>query len=235
MNEPNQSSLQSISIPVAIMVAGALIAGGIYFSGRGNQAAVVNNANTATVFNANNIKPISTADHVLGNPKADIVIIEYSDIECPFCKQFHATLHQLMNEYGTQGKLAWVYRHFPVHTNSIKEGEAVECAAEIGGNDAFWKYTDKIFEITTSNNGLDLAELPVIAEEIGLDVVRFNACLSSEKYKSKIEKDRADVTAAGAQGTPYSVIFTKGDRIPLNQGALPYNDMKTIIDTILKN
>jgi len=231
MNE----SKQSLSIPVAIIIAGALIAGGIYWSGRGNQAIVTDNANTATVANTENIKPIGAEDHVLGNPKADIVIVEYSDIECPFCKQFHATLHQLMNEYGADGKLAWVYRHFPVHTNSIKEGEAVECAAEIGGNDAFWKYTDEIFETTTSNNGLDLAKLPVIAEEVGLDVERFNTCLASGKYATKIEKDRADVISAGARGTPYSVIFAKGDRIPLNQGALPYNDMKTIIDTILKN
>lgn len=230
MNEQKQS----ISVPIAIIIAGALIAGGIYWSGRNNQPAVAVKDTTPKV-NTDSIKPIGPTDHVLGDPKAGIVIVEYSDIECPFCKQFHNTLHQLMNDYGSGGKMALVFRHFPVHTNSIKEAEATECAAEIGGNDTFWKYLDKIFETTTSNNGLDLAKLPVIADEVGLDVTEFNTCLSSGKYKTKIEKDRADVVAAGAQGTPYSVIFTKGDRIPITQGALPYSDMKTIIDTIIKS
>jgi protein-disulfide isomerase len=235
MNEHNQSQSQTLSIPIAIIIAGALVAGGIYFSGKGKNVPAPADTNNAPTANANNIKPIGATDHVLGNPKAQIILVEYSDIECPFCKQFHNTLHQLMNEYGKDGKLAWAFRHFPVHTNSIKEGEAVECAAEIGGNDAFWKYTDKIFARTTSNNGLDLALLPVIAEEIGLDAGKFSACLSSGKYASRIEQDRNDIIAAGAQGTPYSIIFAKGERIPITQGALPYADMKAIIDTILKN
>ncbi len=224
---------QSLSVPVAIIIAGALIAFGIYSTGRNSAPAAIDQ--NIPVVAASNIKPISAADHVLGNPKAEIVIVEYSDIECPYCKQFHTTLHMLMNDYGANGKLAWVFRHFPVHTNSIKEGEAIECAAELGGNDAFWKYTDKIFDMTTSNNGLDLAKLPEIATSVGLDATKFNACLSSGKYKAKIEQDRADVTAAGAQGTPYSVIFAGGEKIPLTQGALPYADMKKIIDTVLAN
>jgi len=231
MNEQKQS----ISIPVAIIIAGVLIAGGIYFSNRGNVPVNPNTNQQESRANLDSIKPISVSDHVLGNPKADIVIVEYSDIECPFCKQFHNTLNQLINEYGPSGKLAWAFRHFPVHTNSIKEGEAIECAAEIGGNDAFWKYTDIIFDRTKSNNGLDLAELPVIAREVGLDTAQFEACLSSGKYIQKIEKDRADVIAAGAGGTPFSVIFTKGEKIPITQGALPYSDMKNLIEIILKN
>lgn len=226
MNEQKQS----LSIPVAIIIAGALVAGGIYFSGsRG--AAPANNVPAAQEVA---IKPIQPTDHVLGDPQADIVIVEYSDIECPFCKQFHNTIHQLMDEYGTKGQLAWVFRHFPVHNNSVKEAEAAECAAELGGNDAFWKYTDKIFQLTPSNDGLDLAQLPVIASQVGLDRAKFQACLDSGKYAEKIVQDRNDVVAAGAQGTPYSVIFAKGQRIPLTQGALPYADMKVIIDAIIK-
>lgn len=231
MNPENTSSKQSLSIPVAIIVAGALIAGGIYFSGRGKAAPAAGVRAPQEVP----IKPISAADHVLGDRKAKIVIVEYSDIECPFCKQFHNTLHRLMDEYGPKGQLAWAFRHFPVHRNSVKEGEAAECAAEVGGNDAFWRYTDRIFELTPSNDGLDLAQLPVIAKDVGLDVAKFTACLDSGKYKAKVEQDRLDVIAAGAQGTPYSVIFTNGEKVPLEQGALPYADMKTIIETILKN
>ncbi len=224
---------QSLSIPVAIIIAGALIAGGIYMSNRSATAPAARNQQpTAQVVG---IEPITAADHVLGDRNAPIVIVEYSDIECPFCKNFHNTLHMLMDDYGAKGQLAWAFRHFPVHENSIKEGEAIECAAEVGGNDAFWSYTDKIFAATKSNNGIDLAQLPVIAKEVGLDVTKFNTCLNSGKYKAKIEQQQQDVIKAGAGGTPYSVIFAKGEKIPLTQGALPYNDMKTIIETILKN
>jgi protein-disulfide isomerase len=230
MNENNQRTGQSLSIPIAIIVAGALIAGGIYFSGK--KGTQTNNIPAAPVAVA--IKGIQSTDHVLGDPKATIAIVEYSDLECPFCKQFHNTLHQLMNEYGAKGQLSWAFRHFPVHTNSVKEGEAAECAAELGGNDAFWKYADRVFSQTQSNNGLDLAQLPVIAGQIGLDVTKFTQCLDSDKYAAKIEQQRQDVIAAGAQGTPYSVIFAGGQTIPITQGALPYADMKTIIDAVLK-
>jgi protein-disulfide isomerase len=236
MNEYNQTPAQSqssLSIPVAIIIAGALVAGGIYFSGRNSAPSqAANNNNAPKTASIEGLRP---SDHVLGDPKAPIVIIEYSDIECPFCKQFHTTLHQLMSEYGTKGQLSWAFRHFPVHSNSVKEGEAIECAAEVGGNDGFWKYTDAIFSKTTSNNGIELSQLPVIAGQVGLNVSKFTACLDSGKYAARIEKDRQDVIAAGAGGTPYSVIFANGTQIPLTQGALPYADMKSIIEAVLKN
>lgn len=220
---------QSLSIPVAIIIAGLLIATGVYMSGRSKTAPVVATAPAKSV----EIKAITSADHVLGDRKAPISLVVYSDIECPYCKRFHETLKTLVKDYS--GKLSVAFRHFPVHRNSVKEGEAVECAAEVGGNDAFWKYLDAIFVKTPSNDGLSLTELPVIAGEIGLDVAKFNTCLNSGKYAERVEKDKQDVVAAGAQGTPYSVIFTNGESIPLTQGALPYSDMKTILDTIIKN
>lgn len=232
MNEQRQTAL---SIPVAIIVAGALIAFGIYWSGRGNAPVASNEASVGSSVQVTGIEPIQPDDHVLGDRKAPIVLVEYSDIECPYCKQYHNTLKQLISEYGPDGKLAWVFRHFPVHTNSVKEGEATECAAELGGNEAFWNYTDKIFALTQSNDGLDLAMLPAIAKEIGLNESAFKSCIDSGKYEAKIVGQRQDVINAGAQGTPYTVIFTKGERIPLTQGALPYADMKTIIDEILKS
>lgn len=229
MNEQKQS----LSIPVAIIIAGALIAFGIYWTGRGNQPAAA--VQTAPSQSLTSIAPVSATDHILGNPNAKVVIVEYSDTECPYCKQYHSTLHQLMTTYGANGDLAWVFRYFPVHSKSVAEGVAQECAAELGGNDAFWKFTDKVFETTNSNDSLDPAMLPVIAGQVGLNVTAFKSCLTSGKYEAKITKDRSDVTAAGAGGTPYSVIFAGGEKIPLTQGALPYADMKNIIDTVLKN
>lgn len=218
---------------MAIVIAGALIAFGIFWSGRG---AAPKPAAKVSAAAAEAIKPLQPADHLFGNKAAKVMIIEYSDTECPFCKQFHNTLHQLVTDYN--GQVAWVFRHFPVHTKSVAEGSALECAAELGGDDAFWKYTDKVFAATNSNDSLDLALLPKFAADLGLDSAKFKACLDSGKYEAKIAQDRQNVVDAGAQGTPYSMIFIggpTGERVPISQGALPYASMKEIVDSILKN
>lgn len=104
------------------------------------------------------VSPISSADHIFGNPSAEVLLIEYSDPECPFCKRFQETLKTVMTQYGDNGNVAWVYRHFPldsIHPKSRKEAEAFECAGELGGSTKFWEYADKLFEITPSNNQLD--------------------------------------------------------------------------------
>jgi len=172
-----QPQKQSISIPIAIVIAGALIGFSIYMSGKSASKPAVADPNVPQAGNVQ-MAPVSANDHILGNPDAKIVIVEYSDTECPFCKRFHTTLKQIMKEYGAKGDVAWVYRSFPIpslHPKAQKEAEALECAAELGGNTAFWKYTDRIYEITPANNGLDAAELPKIAEYAGLDVAAFHS------------------------------------------------------------
>lgn len=104
------------------------------------------------------LDPVTEKDHIAGNPGAELLIVEYSDPECPFCKRFHATMLQVMSEYGKDGKVAWVYRHFPldsIHSKARREAEAVECAGELGGNDKLWEYLNKLEEITPANNQLD--------------------------------------------------------------------------------
>ena len=93
------------------------------------------------------IRGVQDDDHIIGDKNAKVVIVEYSDTECPFCKVFHETLHQVVSEYDGKD-VAWVFRHWPIpqlHPKAPKEAEALECAAELGGNDMFWKYTHKLF------------------------------------------------------------------------------------------
>lgn len=92
------------------------------------------------------LPPVDAEDRVLGSANAPVTIIEYSDLECPFCIRFHATQETLMKEYA--GKIKWVHRHFPLdfHANAKPYAYAAECAGEIGGNDAFWKMIDYIFK-----------------------------------------------------------------------------------------
>ncbi len=242
---PQQNS--SLIIAIAIVVAGLMISGTLIaksFIDNGKKVA----QNPTDIENQQvNIEPVTNKDHILGNPNAKILFIEYSDTECPFCKQFHTTLQQLVSELGTNGDVAWVYRHFPLykgsetrpplHSKAGKEAEATECAAELGGNEKFWAYTDRLYAITPSNNGLDHNKLYEIAATVGLSADQFKTCLDSGKYAQKISDAYDAAIIAGAQGTPYSVILDtrSGRTIPLDGGALPYLTLKTIIQSILAN
>lgn len=179
------------------------------------------------------IAAVTDQDHIRGNKNAPISIIEFSDLECPFCKRFHPTMQQIIDEYD--GQVNWVYRHFPLvslHSKAPKEAEATECAAELGGNDGFWKYIDRLFEITPANNGLDLDELPKIAVSVGLNQKKFEECLDSGKYTTKVANDLSQAQAAGGRGTPYSVIIAGDQKIPVS-GALPFSQLKSMIDPLL--
>ncbi|MEK7189091.1 MAG: thioredoxin domain-containing protein [Patescibacteria group bacterium] len=180
-----------------------------------------------------NFAPVTKADWMRGNPDAGISIIEYSDLECPYCKSFHPEISQAVEEY--KDDVRWVYRHFPltIHPKAATEAEASECAGELGGNDGFWAFIDRVFEVTPSNNGLDLATLPDIAEYAGLDRVAFTECLDSGRHTQKVQEQISDAIAAGGQGTPYSVIVTPdGEKIPVN-GAVSYAQLKSFIDSVL--
>lgn len=92
------------------------------------------------------LMPIDAEDHVRGSTNAQITVIEYSDLQCPFCQAHHATLQALEKEYGDQ--FAWVYRHLPlvsIHDTAQIRSEAAECVAKAKGNDAFWKFVDANF------------------------------------------------------------------------------------------
>lgn len=82
-------------------------------------------------------------DHTMGSTNAKVKIIEYSDLECPYCKVFHETMKRAVSEGN--GNVAWVYRHWPIHQNSYEKLVAAECVAKLKGNDAFWKYVELIF------------------------------------------------------------------------------------------
>ena len=225
-----------LSVPIAIVIAGGLIAGALYYSNLkiGSQPVV------KTIPAADSgiaMKPVTSADHILGNPAADILMVEYSDTECPFCKQFHPTLQRIMNEYGADGKVAWIYRNFPIaelHSKAPKEAEALECAALLGGNGKFWEYTNMIYDVTTSNNTLDPGQLPVIAGKIGLDVKAFNSCLSSGKFTAKVRADYNDAVATGGRGTPNTILVAKNGTKVTIQGAQPYETVKANIDALLQ-
>jgi protein-disulfide isomerase len=181
------------------------------------------------------VSPVTEADFIRGNPNAPITVIEYSDYDCPFCKNFHETMKLIMDDYGVTGKVAWVYRQFPLaqlHPNAPRIAEAALCVGELGNDDAFWKFSDFIFSEREVNEPTNMTRLPEFAEKSGVKRADFNTCLESSKKKEAVEASLADGVKAGAQGTPYSVVIV-GDQKAVINGAQPYPVVKQIIERLI--
>ncbi|MEZ5614797.1 MAG: DsbA family protein [Rhodocyclaceae bacterium] len=148
-------------------------------------------------------------DPIRGKAQAEVSLIEYSDFECPYCKRFHGTPASVLERYD--GRVNWVYRHFPLgfhNPAARREAIASECAANLGGNEVFWKYTDALFASTRSNGqGLPEGRSETgIAAELGLKPETFSRCLDDPQMAQRVDEDLADGTAAGVSGTPATLV-----------------------------
>src|SRR3989344_4918277 len=229
MSEINKFEL---SPSVSILIAGVLIAGAVIFTNTRQSApaaAVVAGAQAPTA--ATNVRVPSAQDHIVGSPAAPLVLIEYSDFQCPYCNVVHPTLKRIVEE--SNGQIAWVYRHLPlesIHPSAKPAAIASECVAEQLGNDGFWKFADIIF----ANQGKMSADYYVqTAVQLGADKSKFNSCVSSDKYASRVDADTQEAQANGGNGTPYTVLYdTKGQSGV--SGALPYDMFTSVIKTFQK-
>ncbi len=162
---------------------------------------------------------------------------------------FHPTMEQVMANYGASGKVAWVYRNFPLdapdqngnilHPNAGHEAQAFECAASIGGNEKFWAFAKEwynVFPLQGATNrpvADDTTQLAQVAKTVGLNAISFSDCLASGQFKTKVQEQYLDGVNAGVSGTPYNIIITpSGSKIPL-AGAISYSTLKNTIDTLL--
>lgn len=234
---PRRASGQSLSIPIAIVVGFGLIAASIYFSGNKPSQVTGQEAALARATQAlSQVTPVSETDHIRGNPNAKLVIVEYSDFDCPYCKSFHTTMQRIMEEYGPDANVAWVYRHFPLtnlHPSSGYIAEASECVAEIGGHDAFWKFADLVFGQRSINEPTNISRLPEFAEIVGIDSKAYESCMESGRSKAKVEEDQANAVATGGRGTPHSIILIGDQTMPID-GAQPYEVVKQMVDGLLR-
>ncbi len=222
----------SFAVPAAIVISGIVIAVAIVWSvGRSNTAQVGQEPEMTGDLEA--MREVTANDHVRGSLSAPVMIVEYTDSECPFCKRFHETMQAIVKKYD--GKVAWTYRHFPIpelHQKAQKESEAMECAAKLGGPAMFWSYTDALYAATPSNDGLAVSELPKIAKNLGLDVAKFNTCLESGEMAERVNADKENGAATGGNGTPWSIMIANGKKYPIN-GAQPIEAVSAMIDEAL--
>ena len=175
---------------------------------------------------------ITGEDHIRGPRDAKVFIVEYSDLECPFCSSFHSTAIQAVEDYG--GDVAWVYRHFPldsIHANARPVANGAECAAEIGGEDAFWQFIDNTFENQATALGVE--GMKSTAAAIGLDAGAFANCLESEKYADKVEDHYQTGITAGVSGTPGNFVINKKGEAWVVPGAVPFETLKITLDEAL--
>ena len=247
MEETTQKQTNPYLIPAAILIAGAFVAAALYFGGSAPTPVAVGTGNNQPAVaqqpeptgSTNSVRPVTSEDHIKGNPDAPIKIVEYSDFECPFCKRFHDTMNEVMDKYGDSGEVAWVFRQFPLEQLHPVKAQAVavasECAAEQGGNDAFWKFTDGYFDVTLTNNRTDIETvIPQLVKEAGLDQAAFQTCFESGKYDDHIAADIANAVETGGRGTPWSVMIgPDGKTYPVN-GAQPLAAIEQLI-SIAKN
>ena len=231
------SQKSSFAVPVAIIVGFAMIAVAIYFSGAGKTT--LKNADSPTTVagvEQTTIRGIDDTDFIRGNPNAPIVIVEYSDYDCPFCQVFHQTMTQIMAEYGLTGKVAWAYRQFPIsalHPNAPRISEAALCVGDLAGNDAFWKFSDVIFSSRDVNQPTDVTKLAEYAVTAGADKAKFTSCLDSGRMKEKVNASVMEAAAAGIEGTPHSILLV-GNKQAVIEGAQPYAAVRQIIDSLIQ-
>lgn len=220
----------------AVSVIGFLVMLGVVFNDGGSEAT----AGTEAPIIADNLPPtgddqaeqpsapvpaISNNDYVKGGANAKVVLIEYTDFECPFCLRHHNTMNQILAEYGDQVK--YVLRHFPLsfHPNAQKAAEAAECAGEQG---KFYEMCDALFK-SNEDQTMGLEKFKAIAKELGLNTSTFNSCLDDGKYAEKINSEAAAGQMAGVDGTPAT--FINGQLV---SGALPFENFKDIVDSLIE-
>ncbi len=169
----------------------------------------------------------------LGDAKAPLVLVEYTDLQCPFCQQFHNTAFaQIKANYIDTGKVRFVSRDFPLdfHDNARRAATAGRCAAEQG------KYWEMRHVMIVNAEALKPDNLATYAGTVKIDVPKFKSCLESDKFKAQIDQDVAEGGVAGVQGTPSFVIGRlENDKLQGVRlvGAMPYAQFDAKIQELL--
>jgi len=233
----NTQAQNRYGVPIAIVVAGLLIAGAVFWTGSSGSVA----SNTAEDIKggqpsshpaqAGGFRMPDETDHVRGNPDAKIVVVEFSDFECPFCGRLHPTLTRVVEE---NDDVAWVYRHFPLnsHTNAFSAAVASECIDQAGGNDVFWDFADTAF---ANQRQLGDRFYRGFVQEAGIDAGVFEICLNNKAVAEGVQQDLDEVIAVGGRGTPYVVVVTPTGKLMPFSGALSFEQVMNVIEQARNN
>lgn len=221
----------SYTVPIAILIGGMIIAFAVYTTVRGDAVPT-----TPGKGNLSLVRPVGSSDHILGNPLAPVQIIVYSDFECNYCRDFHQAMRVVIANAGVDGNVAWIYRPFPLtelYPNAFKHAQAAECVAEVGGNDAFWKFADSLF----ANQPVDPREYGSLAQAAGVSGNAFATCYSAvpREIDTRITANRQNALDIGAVGTPFSVLLSPNKPPMIMDGAYTAAAIELLIEQALQN
>jgi len=197
-------------------------------------AAGCSNTSTANAMTTATVSQKKT--HVLGDPKAPVTVVEFTDYQCPYCRQFAETVYpELKRNFIDTGKVLYISRNYPLsfHENAMKAAQAAVCAGEQG---KYWEMRDLMF---AHNTELQQDNLIKLAGSLGLDANQFSACLTSDKARPEVAADIADGNASGVNGTPTHIIgrSSTGDSLTGIKffGVSAYPDYASVITQLLNS
>lgn len=216
------------TVPIAIILGGIIIAGAVYIS--------MPKLSATSGGNTELMRPISASDHIFGNPAAPVMIVEYSDFACTYCKDFNETLHHIIANEGASGRVAWVYREFPlteIHPNAFSHARAAECIAHVAGNEAFWKFAHALYK----NQPVNSQRYGELASAVGISDNSFATCFANAAttVDARIMADRQNALDMGAEGAPYAIILVRGKPTAVMNGAYSYNAVQQLVDEALQS
>lgn len=179
------------------------------------------------------IAKITSDTYVRGDESAEILWVEYSDLECPFCKRLHdsGAIKNLETKYGS--KLAFVFKHYPLpfHPTAMPAAQAAECVGEAGGSKKYFAFIESIFAKGTPSQDV----VDAVVKEVGLNTANIKKCVDSGKFKSRVDAHMSEgSTKFGVNGTPGNVLInTKTGKYEVVSGAQPETNFDAAITRLL--
>lgn len=182
----------------------------------------------------NAVDKVPNDARVYGDLKARFTLVEFSDMECPFCKRLHPTIKEIVDR--SNGAVNWQWRHLPLQFHNPAahdEAKASECFAEQKGNKGFWVFIDQVFELSAGNGG-GVKDLPDVVKRLGGDKAKFIECMASERHKDRINEHMLMGEKIGATGTPATMVIDNltGEK-EFVKGAQPASAFITIMKKMM--
>lgn len=211
----NPLPIRGIILGILLFLAGATIG----YALRGTQPTAAPSLSVGAALDAS-----AKDDPALGSETAPVVIVEFADYQCGYCRQWYQEVYsKVMAEYGD--RIRFIFRDYPLdfHPDSQPAAEAANCAGEQG---RYWEYQ---YQMWGPGDALDSASLRRYAQAAGVNLSEFDACVRENRYAEEIQQDMLDGMRNGVNGTPAFLI--NGRLIP---GALPYDTFSALIEQELK-
>lgn len=237
---PSEQQESWFTIQVAIIIASIIVGACILIAGNmPSTIAAKPSGNAQQAEKKVAVAPINKNDLVFGDKNAPVTIVEYSDIECPFCNQFHKTISEVLTQYD--GKVKYVLRHFPLtsrHPNAAMYAQSIECVYRDYGTEKAFAALNTLFTnqpLQTGQIGAPETVLGAfIGKEIQVNAEAITTCLTSGAFVKKVASDTESGVSAGVTGTPSAFIINKKGDVQTISGAQPFAAVKIMIDSALK-